>query len=133
MSIRIPCAGAVILDPAGRLLMVRRATEPGRGRWSLPGGRVEAGETAEQAAVREVREETGLVVQAGRLVGRVDRPAPEGAVFDIADYVGTVIGGTLRAGSDADGVRWVAGAELSALPLADGLLDALGEWGVAPR
>src|SRR5262245_49581335 len=57
VTARVPCAGAVVLDSAGRLLLVRRAREPGRGRWSLPGGRVEAGETAAAAAVREVREE----------------------------------------------------------------------------
>src|SRR2546430_16924216 len=65
MTARVPCAGAVVKDQAGRLLLVRRGREPGRGRWSLPGGRVEPGETAAEAAVREVREETGLDVVAG--------------------------------------------------------------------
>ena len=126
----IPCVGAIITDQAGRLLLIRRGHSPGRGLWSVPGGRVEPGETDEQALVREIREETGLAVRAGRLVGAVRRPAPGGAVFDIRDYAATVTGGTLAAGDDADDARWAARAELAALPLTDGLVDALTEWGV---
>src|SRR5712691_10819704 len=68
---RIPCVGAVIKDDAGRLLLIKRGHEPGKGLWSVPGGRVEAGETDQEALVREVREETGLVVTAGPLIGSV--------------------------------------------------------------
>src|ERR1700683_4891473 len=103
----IPCVGAIITDAAGRLLLIRRGHEPGLGLWSVPGGRVETGETDEQAVVREVMEETGLEVGVGRLVGAVRRPAPGGAVFDIRDYAATVTGGTLAAGDDADEARWV--------------------------
>src|SRR3954466_12295448 len=67
----VPCVGAVVRDAAGRLLLVRRGHAPGRGLWSLPGGRVEPGESVEQAVAREVREETGLTVRAGAPVGRV--------------------------------------------------------------
>jgi ADP-ribose pyrophosphatase YjhB (NUDIX family) len=130
---RVPCAGALVHDAAGRLLLVRRATEPGRGRWSVPGGRCEPGETAAQTAVREVREETGLAVAAGRLVGRAERPGPGGVVYLIEDVACTVLGGTLAAGDDADDVRWVDAAELARLPLVDGLLDALTSWAVLPR
>ena len=56
----VRCVGAVVHDAAGRLLMVRRANEPGRGQWSLPGGRVEPGESDASALARELREETGL-------------------------------------------------------------------------
>ena len=62
----IPCVGAVIKDGPGRLLLIKRGHEPGKGLWSIPGGRVEAGESDADALVREVREETGLVVAAGR-------------------------------------------------------------------
>ena len=70
---RVPCAGAIIRDEAERLLLIQRRNEPGAGLWSLPGGRVEAGETDQRAVVREVAEETGLVVTCGRLVGSVER------------------------------------------------------------
>src|SRR5580658_10947123 len=79
----IPCVGAVIRDDAGRLLLIKRGHEPGAGLWSLPGGRIEPGETDAEALVREMAEETGLQVEPGRLIGRVDRPGPAGDVFDI--------------------------------------------------
>lgn len=126
----IPCVGAIITDAAGRLLLIRRGHEPGKGLWSLPGGRVEPGETDAQALVREVAEETGLAVRPGELIGSVRRAAPGGRVFDIRDYAATVAGGTLTAGDDADDARWARPAELAALPLTDGLADTLARWGV---
>jgi 8-oxo-dGTP diphosphatase len=129
---RVPCAGAIVHDAAGRLLVVRRGREPGRGLWSLPGGRCEPGEDAAAAAVRETYEETGLVVTADRLVGRVERPGPGGVTYVIDDLACTVGGGTLRAGDDADDARWVDPAELAALPVTDGLLEALTGWQVLP-
>jgi 8-oxo-dGTP diphosphatase len=126
----VPCVGAVIADAAGRLLLIKRGHEPGMGLWSIPGGRVEPGETDEQAVIREVREETGLVVRPGRLIGAVRRAAPGGAVLDIRDYAATVAGGTLTAGDDADDARWADRAELAGLPLTEGLAEALTEWGV---
>jgi 8-oxo-dGTP diphosphatase len=129
----IPCVGAIITDAAGRLLLVRRGHEPGLGLWSVPGGRVEPGETDEQAVIREVGEETGLAVRVGRLVGTVRRPAAGGGVFDIRDYAATVTGGTLAAGDDADEARWVDGGSMSGLPLTDGLAETLARWGVLGR
>ena len=128
----IPCVGAIITDAAGRLLLVKRGHEPGKGLWSIPGGRVEPGETDEQAVIREVREETGLAVRPGRLVGAVRRAAPGGAVLDIRDYAATVTGGTLAAGDDADDIRWAGRDELAGLPLTGGLADALAAWDVLP-
>jgi 8-oxo-dGTP diphosphatase len=128
----VPCAGAIVRDATGRLLLVRRGREPGRGRWSLPGGRVEPGETPAAAAVREVREETGLDVVVDTLVGRVERAGPAGATYVIDDFACTALGGTLRPGDDADEVRWVSTADLALLPLTDGLLDALAGWAVLP-
>jgi 8-oxo-dGTP diphosphatase len=124
----VPCVGAVVHDSAGRLLLVRRANEPGRGRWSVPGGRVEAGEDDAAALVREVAEETGLAVEAGPLVGRVRR-----GPYAIADYRATATGGTLLAGDDALEVRWCSAADLARLPLVDGLLEALVGWDALPR
>jgi 8-oxo-dGTP diphosphatase len=126
----IPCVGAIIRDTGGRLLLIKRGHEPGKGLWSLPGGKVEPGESDDQAVVREVREETGLTVATGRLAGAVRRPAPGGAVFDIRDYEAAVTGGVLAAGDDADEARWVAQADLAGLALTDGLVDALTGWGV---
>ena len=129
---RVACAGAIVLDGAGRLLLIRRGREPGRGLWSLPGGRCEPGEDAAAAAVRETYEETGLEVTAGRLVGRVERPGPGGITYLIDDLACTVTGGTLRAGDDADDARWIGAAELAALPVTEGLVEALTGWGVLP-
>jgi len=125
----IDCVGAVIKDGAGRLLLIKRGHEPGKGLWSIPGGRIEPGESDAAALVREVREETGLVVTAGRLIGSVRRPGGPGRVLDIRDYAAEVTGGTLVPGDDADDAMWVAAADLDRLPLTDGLLAALRSWG----
>jgi 8-oxo-dGTP diphosphatase len=126
----IPCVGAVIKDDQGRLLLIKRGHEPGAGLWSLPGGRIEPGETDAEALVREMREETGLAVQAGPLLGSVRRPAPGGMVLDIRDYGATITGGTLRAGDDAAEARWVAPGDLAGLPITEGLVEALTDWDV---
>ena len=126
----IPCVGAIVTDGEGRLLMIKRGHEPGAGLWSIPGGRIEPGETDAEAVAREMTEETGLTVQVGRLIGRVRRPGLNGAVVDIRDYAATVTGGTLRPGDDAADARWVALGDLGSLEITDGLIDALTGWGV---
>ena len=128
----MPCVGAIITGPGGRLLLVKRGHEPEAGRWSLPGGRVEPGETDHDALVREVREETGLVVTPGRLVGEVERPSPGGRVLVIRDYAATVTGGELAAGDDAADARWVGPPELQSLSLTTGLEEVLYAWRVLP-
>ena len=126
----IGCVGAIIKDDLGRLLLIKRGHAPGAGLWSLPGGRIEPGETDAEALVREIREETGLAVEAGQLIGTVRRPAGDGDVFDIRDYAATVTGGMLRPGDDAADVRWVNAIELDSLPITEGLTEALTSWGV---
>jgi len=129
---RVPCVGALVYDASARLLVVRRGREPQRGRWSMPGGRVEPGEGDAEAVVREVYEETGLVVQAGPVVGSVERAAPGGSTYVIRDLACRVMGGTLVAGDDADEVRWVTLGELRALPTTDGLVESLTAWNALP-
>jgi 8-oxo-dGTP diphosphatase len=129
---REPCAGAIVLDDAGRLLLVRRARPPAQGSWSIPGGRCHPGESAADACVREAAEETGLSVQVRRFAGHVERDGPEGRRYDIDDFVCTVVGGSLRAGDDAAEVRWVSRSELAELVLVPGLIDALTQWHALP-
>jgi len=132
----IRCVGAIVHDAAGRLLLIRRGRAPGAGLWSLPGGRVEPDESDAEAVVRELREETGLEVRPGDLVGRVERPAPAG-VFEIFDYACVVVGGSLRAGDDAAEVDWVDLAGFESLSAADELVELLAEtlreWDALPR
>jgi 8-oxo-dGTP diphosphatase len=124
----------VIRDDAGRLLLIRRRNEPGAGLWSLPGGRIEAGETDEQALIREILEETGLAVAAGALLGTVERPGLNGAIIDIRDYLAVVTGGSLQAGDDAADARWAAPGEIDRMDeaglLTGGLTEVLRSWGV---
>jgi 8-oxo-dGTP diphosphatase len=126
----IPCVGAVVKDGQGRLLLIKRGHEPGAGLWSLPGGRIEPGETDAEALVREMLEETGLKVAPGRLLGSVKRQGGDGDVIDIRDYAATVISGTLRAGDDAADAMWVSVADLGSLAVTDGLIEALTTWRV---
>jgi 8-oxo-dGTP diphosphatase len=124
------CAGAVaVVD--GRLLLVRRAAGPGLGRWSVPGGRVEPGETLGGAVVRELREETGLRATCGDFVGWVERIG-DGYHYVILDFLVTVLDPPERAsaGDDADDAAWVALADVAAWPLVDGLAEFLTTHGV---
>lgn len=106
--------GAVIVD-AGRVLLVRRGHEPLKGQWSLPGGLLELGESITAGVIREVQEETGLIVEPVELIELLDRIHREEERvryhYVIADYLCRVTGGTLQAASDADAVRWVERAE----------------------
>lgn len=137
----IPCVGGIVTDPRGRLLLIRRAHDPEAGRWSLPGGRVEPGESARDATAREVAEETGLAVVVGEEVGHVRRPAPDGRTFAIHDFRCLLPDGcdpdtVLRAGDDAADARWVDGAAYAALDaegaLVSGLTAALRGWDCLP-
>jgi ADP-ribose pyrophosphatase YjhB (NUDIX family) len=128
-----PCAGGVVFDEVRRLLLVRRARPPGAGLWTIPGGRCLPGEAPADACVRELSEETALVVRVLRHVGAVRRPGPVAdVVYEIDDYLCERLSGSLRAGDDADDARWVSLAQLRELPTVPGLLDALAEWEMLP-
>jgi 8-oxo-dGTP diphosphatase len=129
----VPCVGAVVHDGAGRLLLIRRGHAPSAGLWSVPGGRVEAGETEAEAVVREVAEETGLRVVPRSVVGRVRIPG-DGVVFTVTDWLCTLAepDQVPVAGDDADDVLFVDAAALAALEMAPGVVTALGGWGVLP-
>jgi ADP-ribose pyrophosphatase YjhB (NUDIX family) len=102
--------GAVIVDGAGRVLLIRRGHEPMKGCWSLPGGLLELGETLAEGTQREVREETGLNVQPVELIELFDSIHRAGSRiryhYVIADYLCRAEAGEARAASDADAVRW---------------------------
>lgn len=123
-----------MVDRGGRFLLVRRGREPSKGSWSIPGGKVEPGESDREAVAREVLEETGLAVVVGELVGYVERPAPGGDVFAIRDFACLPAPyadpADVRAGDDADEVGWFTVDELRALDTAPGLVAALEEWGL---
>jgi 8-oxo-dGTP diphosphatase len=135
-TVRVPCVGAIVRDSAGRLLLIRRGTEPGRGLWSIPGGRIEPGESAASAAAREVLEETGLRVEIGDPVGVVERDGPGGVTYVIEDFHAVLAPGATtapRAGDDADEAAWFTADQVHELACVEGLVDALTEWGVLPQ
>jgi 8-oxo-dGTP diphosphatase len=130
----IAAVGAIAVRD-GALLLIRRGHAPSRGRWSLPGGRVEPGEAARDALVREMAEETGLVVEVGELVGEVTRPGPNGVTYRIQDFRVTLVGDDALAGNavaadDAVDVEWVPLGEIAKRQLSAGLLKTLRRWAV---
>jgi 8-oxo-dGTP diphosphatase len=123
------CVGAVALDE-DRLLLIRRGRGPAQGAWSVPGGRVEGGETLAEAVVRELMEETGLEGVCGSLVGWVER-FDEGHHFVVLDFVVTIlVPDDPRAGDDAAEVAWVPLADVTDLHLTDGLAEFLHDHGI---
>ena len=120
--------GAVVVHE-GRVLLIRRGKEPLRGRWVVPGGTVEAGETLHDALVREVREETGVTVRPREVVFVFDRILREGEEvryhYVIVDYLCEYVGGTPRAGSDAEDAAFVAPERLGEYDIPDKALQVV--------
>lgn len=127
----IPGVGVAVLNEAGDLLLVRRGAGAAVGKWAVPGGKVELGETLVEAARREVREETGLDVTiggpiwVGESIGPGDPPEWH---YTLVDFLGHVTGGRLRPGDDASDAAWVPldrVATFDVVPTMPGLVDAL--------
>ncbi|HJR18671.1 MAG TPA: NUDIX hydrolase [Actinomycetota bacterium] len=130
----VTAVGAIVLDK-GALLLVKRDREPAKGQWSLPGGRVETGETLREALQREVREETGIDIEVDGLIGVAERIVrdDDGEIsyhYVILDYVCAPRSHELTAGDDASEARWVPVGELADLHLTAGLLEFLADRGV---
>lgn len=117
----------------GHLLLVRRARAPAAGKWSIPGGRVEPGETLSEAVVREVGEEAGIEAVCEGLVGWAERMGP-GYHFVILDFsVAVASKAEPTPGDDATEAAWVPLSEVRALPLVEGLAEFLGAHDILGR
>lgn len=120
--------GAVIIE-GPRVLLVKRAHPPLQAQWSIPGGVLEVGEMIREAAIREAREETGLIVEPADLLGVYDRVLrAEGRVqyhYVLIDFLCRPVGGNLQAADDAAEVAWFMREELPALKLAEDTQDVI--------
>jgi 8-oxo-dGTP diphosphatase len=119
--------GAIIIQE-GKILLEKRKSAPGKGKWSIPGGLVDLGENIEHAVVREVKEETGLDVAEPRLVDVVDHVSldEKGAVkyhFVIVDYLVNLVRGVPKAASDAEDLKWVPFSEVEEYDLTSSFRD----------
>ena len=124
--------GAVIVDAAARVLLVKRRFEPLAGQWSLPGGAVDVGETLQACVIREVLEETGLEVEVGPVIEVFDRIMhdADGRVqyhYVLVDYVCRPVGGTLTAASDVADVAWVEAGGLAEFCLTDKAMAVIAQ------
>ena len=121
--------GSIIIEDS-RVVLVKRAHPPIQGQWSIPGGVLEVGEMIREAAVRESREETGLVVEPGELLGVFDRILHDADRrvqyhYVLIDFLCRRVGGELLAASDAAEVRWFKPEELPGLNLAEDTLEVI--------
>jgi len=123
--------GAIILENS-RVLLVKRAHPPLQAQWSIPGGVLEVGELVREAAIREAREETGLIVEPEALLGVYDRILRNGEQrvqyhYVLIDFLCRQVGGELLAADDAAEVRWFTREELPALKLAEDTQDVIAK------
>jgi 8-oxo-dGTP diphosphatase len=125
----LPSVGAVVRN-GDKVLLVLRGQEPSRGKWSIPGGMMELGETIRETARREVREECGVEIEAGEVIEVRDAIVRDEAGrirfhYVLVDVIARHVSGDLRAGSDVEDARWVSRDDLTELELSPGLLPLL--------
>lgn len=129
MELVLPRIGVgVVARDAGRLLLIRRGQEPGKGLWAVPGGRLEPGEKLRTGAAREAREETGLTMRIGEVAwqGEVRADGPDGPFrYSVIDFAATVIDGRLRHAGDVIDARWVSMDEIPSLDLVPSMRSLL--------
>jgi len=121
--------GSIIIE-GDRVLLVKRAHPPIQGQWSIPGGVLEVGELVREAAIREAREETGLIVEPGELLGVFDRVLRDAERrvqyhYVLIDFLCRPVGGESLAASDAAEVRWFTREELPGLNLAEDTVEVI--------
>lgn len=126
--------GAVVPD-GNRVLLVRRAYEPGKGLWSVPGGLIEVGETVEEAVRREVEEETGVAVRVDRLIGVFDNIVrdEDGKVrfhYVLIDYLAQPVGGEVRLSKETLDACWVNLEDVKNLQMTKTALKLLSQAGL---
>lgn len=123
--------GGIALEE-GRLLLVKRSRPPYAGIWSLPGGKLDRGETIESALIREMREETGLQIEVGGYAGLLESIFPDNSKshYVILDYYVHVLGGTLKAADDAADARWFELEEIRTIPTTPMLVESLERFGI---
>lgn len=123
------CVGAVAVSD-DRILLIRRGNGPGKGFWSVPGGRVERGETLQEAVVRELAEETGLMGVCEALIGWTENIA-EGYHYVILDFGVTILDtADPVGGDDAVEAKWIPLWDVAELHLVDGLAEFLHDHGI---
>ena len=121
--------GAVILDQ-GRVVLVKRKFPPLAGEWSIPGGRLETGETLREGVIREAREETGLTVEPSELLGVYDRLLRDDAGsilyhYVLIDFLCRPVAGELHADGDADDARWFTTEEMTNISLVEDTVEVI--------
>ncbi len=118
-------AVAAVIVKGGKMLLVKRANEPARGKWSIPGGVVELGEKLRDALIREVREECGIDIEVDGLFDVVEVINKEGGRvrfhYVILDYLAHPTGGELRAMGDAEDAKWIPISEVEKYDITNSL------------
>ena len=121
-SLKLSDGASIAVFKDGAVLLVLRGRAPYAGRWSLPGGKIEAGESAAEAALRELEEETGVTAEIVGMLDRVEIPAPEpeGAFYRLTVFYGRHVAGAPRSGGDSQETQFVALDALETLLMTEG-------------